>query len=130
MKSKQKSTLMATAADENIDLNILFTAQDADVIKTYVRNDMGVGVIASMAFDPKLDDDLIAYSTKDILTRSTTWLCVKKGTFFPVYMKDFVQLFAPHVSHDVINQYLKEDGLSDDTGSEESQVPMHQTWEI
>ena len=131
MNSKKKSTLMTAAKNENIDLNILFTAQDADVIKTYVRNEMGVGIIASMAFEPKVDEDLIGYSTKNLLPRSTTWLIFKKGTFIPSYMKDFIQIFAPHVSHEVINRYLTEDIDIKEFGIEsDEQLPMHQMWDI
>jgi len=131
MKSKQKSSLMAAASAENLQLDIVFTSQDADVIKTYVRNGMGVGIIASMAFDPTTDTDLIGYTTKEILDRSTTWLTFKKGTFIPTYMKDFIQIFAPHLSHEIINKYLSKDNDSDKSEQEDiNQLPIHQQWDI
>jgi LysR family cys regulon transcriptional activator len=131
MNSRQNSTLMSAAKNENIDLNILFTAQDADVIKTYVRNEMGIGIIASMAFEPKVDEDLIGYSTKDLLPCSTTWLIFKKGTFIPTYMKDLIQIFAPHVSHEVITRYLNDDvDIKGFVIESDEQLPMHQMWDI
>lgn len=51
---------------------IVFTATDADVIKTYVRLGLGVGVIANMAVDPVQDPDLVTVDTSDIFTYSTT----------------------------------------------------------
>ena len=39
--------------------NVVFTATDTDVIKTYVRLGIGVGIIASMAYDEAQDTDLV-----------------------------------------------------------------------
>lgn len=48
---------------------MVFTAADADVIKTYVRLGLGVGIIASMAFDPKTDTDMVALDAKNCSAR-------------------------------------------------------------
>jgi LysR family cys regulon transcriptional activator len=53
---------------------IVFTATDADVIKTYVRLGLGVGVIASMAVDPVSDPDLVRLDAHDVFSHSTTKL--------------------------------------------------------
>ncbi|MGL4351281.1 MAG: HTH-type transcriptional regulator CysB, partial [Plesiomonas shigelloides] len=82
---------------------IVFTATDADVIKTYVRLGIGVGVIASMAVDPALDKDLIAIDASHIFDASTTKIGFRKGTFLRTYMYDFMQRFAPHLTKDLVN---------------------------
>ncbi|MEC6814159.1 HTH-type transcriptional regulator CysB [Photobacterium toruni] len=85
---------------------IVFTATDADVIKTYVRLGLGVGVIASMAMDPDADDDLVAIDASHIFESSTTMIGFKKGTFLRTYMYDFMERFAPHLTRNVVDQAI------------------------
>lgn len=61
---------------------IVFTATDADVIKTYVRLGLGVGVIASMAVDPLADPDLVRIDAHDIFSHSTTKIGFRRSTFY------------------------------------------------
>ncbi|PPI88159.1 HTH-type transcriptional regulator CysB [Candidatus Pantoea edessiphila] len=82
---------------------IIFTATDADVIKTYVRLGLGVGVIASMAIDPISDSDLIRIEASKIFTNSTTKIGFRRSTFLRSYMYDFIQRFAPHLTRDVVD---------------------------
>lgn len=83
---------------------IVFTATDADVIKTYVRLGIGVGVIASMAMDPATDSDLVAIDASHIFDASTTKIGFKKGTFLRSYMYDFMERFAPHLTPEVVDE--------------------------
>ncbi|GAB6262174.1 HTH-type transcriptional regulator CysB [Photobacterium sp. CCB-ST2H9] len=85
---------------------IVFTATDADVIKTYVRLGIGVGVMASMAIDPATDQDLVAIDASHIFEASTTTIGFKKGTFLRTYMYDFMERFAPHLTRNVVDQAL------------------------
>ncbi|WP_318511395.1 HTH-type transcriptional regulator CysB [Photobacterium leiognathi] len=85
---------------------IVFTATDADVIKTYVRLGIGVGVIASMAMDPETDKDLIAIDASHIFAASTTKIGFKKGAFLRTYMYDFMERFAPHLTRNVVDQAI------------------------
>lgn len=82
---------------------IVFTATDADVIKTYVRLGLGVGVIASMAVDPLADPDLVRVDAHDIFSHSTTKIGFRRSTFLRSYMYDFIQRFAPHLTRDVVD---------------------------
>ncbi|MFI0488274.1 MAG: HTH-type transcriptional regulator CysB [Yersinia sp. (in: enterobacteria)] len=83
---------------------IVFTATDADVIKTYVRMGLGVGVIASMAIDPIQDSDLVTVDARDIFTYSTTKIGFRRSTFLRSYMYDFILRFAPHLTRDVVDK--------------------------
>lgn len=83
---------------------IVFTATDADVIKTYVRLGLGVGVIASMAVDPIQDPDLVTVDARDIFTYSTTKIGFRRSTFLRSYMYDFILRFAPHLTRDVVDK--------------------------
>ncbi len=85
---------------------IVFTATDADVIKTYVRLGSGVGVIASMAMDPETDKDLVAIDASHIFAASTTKIGFKKGAFLRTYMYDFMERFAPHLTRNVVDRAI------------------------
>ena len=83
---------------------VVFTAADADVIKTYVRMGMGVGIVASMAHDPVKDDDLVALDASHLFEPSITKIGFRRGSFLRGYMFDFIQMFAPHLSRDLVEE--------------------------
>jgi len=128
-----KSGLVNAMAKENLQANIVFTARDADVIKTYVRKNIGVGIVAEMAFDAKNDSDLISYSTRDLLPRCTTWLAFNKNLLMRNYMYSFIELFAPHLSRAEVNSHLtssNKPNSTEDSANKESNLPMHTMWHI
>ena len=81
-----------------------FTAADSDVIKTYVRLGVGIGIVASMAVDPDVDDDLVAIDASHLFASSVTSIGFRKGTFLRGYMFDFISAFAPHLSPDLVER--------------------------
>ena len=81
-----------------LEPRVVFTATDADVIKTYVRLGLGIGIIARMAFDPLQDKDLVAIDASHLFAPSTTMIAFRRGTFLRTYMYDFMELFAPHLT--------------------------------
>ncbi|WBU43089.1 MULTISPECIES: HTH-type transcriptional regulator CysB [Marinobacter] len=89
---------------------VVFTAADADVIKTYVRLGLGVGIIASMAFDPKVDTDLVSLDASKLFRPSVTRIGFRKGTFLRGYMYDFMHRFAPHLTKDMIDNVVAHQG--------------------
>jgi LysR family cys regulon transcriptional activator len=84
--------------DRDLDPRVVFTARDADIIKTYVRMGMGVGVLASMAYECKDKEDLKAIDAKGLFPEVTTWLGFPRDMVLRSYMVDFIHLFAPHYS--------------------------------
>lgn len=86
--------------------NVVLTAADADVIKTYVRLGMGVGIVAHMAVDEVLDDDLVALDASHLFASSTTKIGIRRGTFMRGYMYDFLERFAPHLTRDRVDDAL------------------------
>jgi LysR family cys regulon transcriptional activator len=93
-----QSSLKRAFAEEGLEPDVVFTARDADVIKTYVRMGLGVGIVASMAEDCDDQKDLLALDAQGLFPRSTTWIGFRKDIVLRRYMLDFVQLFAPHIS--------------------------------
>lgn len=84
--------------------NVVFTATDTDVIKTYVRLGLGVGIIAKMAYDPATDADLVSIDVSDLFVSSITHIGFRRGTFLRRYMYDFIVRFAPHLDQETVDQ--------------------------
>jgi len=87
--------------------NVVFTAEDPDVIKTYVRKDMGVGLLACMAYDQERDADLVALDGTDLFPSCTTWIGFRKDRFLRDYMYAFIELMVPGVDRDKIDEFIE-----------------------
>jgi len=86
---------------------VVLTAADADVIKTYVRLGLGVGIVASMAFDAEIDTDLVALDASRLFESSTTKIGFRRNSYFRGYMYDFIEMFAPHLDRDLVRKSLQ-----------------------
>lgn len=93
-----QSSLKRAFADEGLEPDVVFTARDADVIKTYVRMGLGVGIVASMAADCADNKDLQVIDAEGLFPRSTTWIGYRKNAVLRRYMIDFIRLFASHLT--------------------------------
>jgi len=98
---------------QGLEPNIVFTARDSDIIKTYVKNGFGIGIIANIAFNPSEDRDLVGFNAQEILPTSLTWIACNKNLFIKNYMYDFVKLFAPHISDDELKMYFNPETISE-----------------
>jgi LysR family transcriptional regulator, cys regulon transcriptional activator len=83
---------------------VVFTATDADVIKTYVRLGLGIGIMAQMAYDEAQDAGLVALDASHLFEASTTMIGCRRGTFLRGYMYEFIELFAPHLKRKIVEQ--------------------------
>ena len=83
--------------------NIVFTATDADIIKTYVRMGLGVGIMASMAHTAA-DTDLIAIKADHLFRPSMTQIAFKNSAFLRNYMYDFITYFSPHLTRENVEK--------------------------
>jgi LysR family cys regulon transcriptional activator len=102
--STGESSFKRAFAEQGLDPRVVFTARDADIIKTYVRMGMGVGVVASMAFDSADERDLVAIDAVGLFPRVTTWLGFRRDTVLRGYMVDFVALFAPQITPELVRK--------------------------
>lgn len=97
-----RSKLDEAFAAAGLTPKVVFTAADADVIKTYVRLGLGVGIVAQMAVDEVADSDLVALDARHLFAPSLTRIGFRKGTFLRGYMYDFIERFAPHLTPDLV----------------------------
>jgi LysR family cys regulon transcriptional activator len=96
-----ESSFKQAFTDEGLEPDVVFTARDADIIKTYVRMGMGVGVVAAMSWECQDKDDLVAIDAHGLFPQSTTWIGFRRDTVLRGYMVDFAELLAPHLSGEV-----------------------------
>ena len=86
--------------------NVVLTALDADVIKTYVALGLGAGIMASMAFDAKRDRGLHGIDASHLFESSTTRLGVKRGAYLRGYAYEFIELFAPRLARKAVERVV------------------------
>ncbi len=90
--------------------NVVLTAIDADVIKTYVELGLGVGIIAKMAFDEKRDSNLRAIDASHLFESSTTRIGLRRDAYLRRYVFDFIELFAPQLKRETVEAAIKGSG--------------------
>jgi LysR family transcriptional regulator, cys regulon transcriptional activator len=87
-----------------LKMNLVLTAMDADVIKTYVELGLGVGIAASIAFDEERDRHLRAVDARHLFSINTTEVAVRRGSVLRRYAYAFIQTFAPHLSPEIVKR--------------------------
>jgi LysR family cys regulon transcriptional activator len=86
---------------------LALTAVDADVIKTYVRLGLGVGIVAHMAYDPQSDGDLVAIEASHLFRSSTTKIALRRDMFIRSFIYEFIQIFAPHLNEELVRTAMQ-----------------------
>lgn len=89
---------------------IVLSAIDTDVIKTYVENGLGIAIVAKMAFDARRDRSLRAIDARHLFEPNTIYVTLRRNGYLRRYALDFIEWFAPHLSHDVVMQALRGQG--------------------
>jgi LysR family transcriptional regulator, cys regulon transcriptional activator len=97
------SSLHDLFAKAGLTPNVAITARDADVIQTYVRLGLGVGIVAHMAVADD-DPDLTSIDAGHLFPAHTTWIGFRRGTLLRKYMYDFAQLLAPHLDRRLVDR--------------------------
>jgi LysR family cys regulon transcriptional activator len=87
----------ASFAKAGLVPDIVLSAIDADVIKTYVELGLGIGIIASMAFDPRKDAGFTLLRAEHLFPTQTTKIAIRSGTYLRDYAYRFVELLTPHL---------------------------------
>ncbi|ODT74325.1 MAG: transcriptional regulator CysB [Nitrosomonadales bacterium SCN 54-20] len=88
--------------------NVVLTAIDADVIKTYVELGLGIGILAQMAFEPSRDRHLRAIDASHLFEPSTTRIGISRNSYLRKYVYDFIEMFAPHLDRATVAAAMTE----------------------
>lgn len=93
--------------DAGVMPNIVLTAIDADVIKTYVNLGLGIGLIANMAYDEIRDTELVRLDCSHLFPTSTTYLGVRKDMFIRNYLYGFIEMLSPQYSRQMLEDTFR-----------------------
>jgi LysR family cys regulon transcriptional activator len=102
-----RSQINAAFAAKGIEPNVVLTALDSDVIKTYVELGLGVGIIAQMAYDPTRDSQFDKLDAAHLFAASTTRLALRRGVYLRGFVYEFITLFAPQFDRSAIDAALQ-----------------------
>jgi LysR family transcriptional regulator, cys regulon transcriptional activator len=97
-----RSSLPALFETAGLSPDVALTARDSDVIKTYVRVGLGVGILAKLAVDPVVDSDLIALDAAHLFEGHLTWIGFRRGALLRAYMYEFIELLASHLPRKLV----------------------------
>ena len=101
------SSLSEVFANAGLKLSVALTARDADVIKTYVRLGLGVGIVADVAIDPNLDRDLVSIDASHLFAAHTTWIGFSRAGLLRGYMYELMHLLAPHLNRRLVDRSMR-----------------------
>jgi LysR family cys regulon transcriptional activator len=93
-------------ARQGLQAQLVLTAMDADVIKTYVELGLGVGIVAAIAYDEERDRHLRAIDARHLFAVNMTRLAIRRGAWLRAYVYDFIQTFAPPLTRPVVERAL------------------------
>lgn len=96
-----------TFADAGLGPDIVMSALDADVIKTYVELGLGVGIIAAMAFNATKDQGLRLLDSAHLFESNTTQIAVRRGHYLRGFAYRFIELCAPSLSEATVRAAIK-----------------------
>lgn len=102
-----RSQINAAFAAKGIEPNVVLTALDSDVIKTYVELGFGVGIVAQMAHDPGRDTQFDKLDAAHLFAASTTRLALRRGVYLRGFVYEFITLFAPQFDRSAIDAALQ-----------------------
>ena len=94
----------AAFARAGLGIDLVITAMDADVIKTYVQLGLGVGIVAAIAYDDARDTGLRAIDARHLFEVNITRLAVRRGRYLRRYVYDFIETFAPPLDRATVTQ--------------------------
>lgn len=96
-----------TFSKAGITPDIVMSALDADVIKTYVELGLGIGIIASMAYQEDRDTKLSLLDVGDLFETNTTQIALRKGYFLRGFAYEFIELCSPMLDEVKVKVALK-----------------------
>lgn len=103
-----RSTINNAFAAQGLTPNIVLSAIDSDVIKTYVELGLGIGILNSIAFDDKRDRHLRRIDAGHLFNERTTYMALHEGAYLRGFTYDFIELFAPALTREHVDAAIKQ----------------------
>jgi LysR family cys regulon transcriptional activator len=93
-------------ARQNLTPDIVMSALDADVIKTYVELGLGIGIIASMAYQKDRDTTLTLLNNANLFASNTTRIAIRRGHFLRGFAYEFIELCSTELNEEKVKSAL------------------------
>jgi LysR family cys regulon transcriptional activator len=100
--------LNATFGKEGLTPRVLLSATDTDVIKTYVREGMGIGIMADLAYEAETDSDLAMRELNHLFPWEVTKIGYRKDKYLRTYHQRFIETFQN------ISSQMESKGVADE----------------
>jgi LysR family cys regulon transcriptional activator len=119
-------SLYQVFSQAHLRAKVALTAQDSDVLKTYVRLGLGVGIIADVALEAEDFPALVSMEAGHIFPAHRTWIGFRRVALLDGYRTEFLQMLAPHLTREVLQQVTaSETQLQVDALFERVEIPVH-----
>jgi len=92
------SRMRTSFARAGLEPNLVLSAVDTDVIKTYVREGLGVGLVASVAYSAEKDTDLGIRDLSHLFPWESALIAYHKDKYLRRYQQHFIDLLQTMVS--------------------------------
>ncbi len=102
-----RSRIDVAFARAGLEPEIVMEALDADVIKAYVELGLGVGIVASMAFDATRDPALKMLDARHLFAANTSRIAVRRGSYLRGYAYRFMELCSPSLTESAVRASLE-----------------------
>ena len=117
---RPESSLRRAFAVEGVEPQLAMTARDADLIKTYVRTGMGVGLLAEMALGAQEEADLVVLPAPAAIPECIAWAVLPRSRVSRDYALELIHAIAPQVDRHDVRRVLE--------GNAEADWPLPPTW--
>jgi LysR family cys regulon transcriptional activator len=107
-----RSNIDRCFAEAGLVPDIVLSAIDADVIKTYVDIGLGIGIIASMAYLPERDGNLVCFDTAKLFVPNTTRVAIRRGVYLRSYAYALIGKLIPGLTEHKISEYLHNESVA------------------
>lgn len=117
---RPESSLRRAFAGEGVEPQLAMTARDADLIKTYVRAGMGVGLLAEMALGVQEETDLAILPAPAAIPECIAWAVLPRSRVSRDYALELIHAIAPQVDRHDVRRVLE--------GNAEADWPAPPSW--
>lgn len=87
--------------------NIALTATSSDIIKTYVRLGLGVGLVAASALENESEEDLVMIDASHLFEPGSTYICLHRGKHLRDYVYSLIEFLAPDLTREVVEKSIQ-----------------------
>ena len=102
-----RASIEKAFAKRSLHPEIIMTALDADVIKSYVELGLGIGIIASIAFNKNKDTEFELLNAEHLFEEKQTYIAVRRDNLLRQFAFQFIEQCASELTEQRVRENLK-----------------------